>query len=65
MQIICAQNLTPFLANGIRQILAKFRSRILVTKLLVKLNGELFAKCRAPVTFRLAKKIGEIDCRDL
>jgi hypothetical protein len=29
--------------------------------MLVKLSGEFFAKRRAPVSFRLAKKFGEID----
>jgi hypothetical protein len=31
--------------------------------MLVKLNGEFFAKRRAPASFRLAKKFGEINPR--
>jgi hypothetical protein len=31
--------------------------------MLVKLNGEYFAKHGAPASFRLAKKFGEIDPR--
>ncbi len=31
--------------------------------MLVKLNSKFFTKCRAPASFRLAKKFGEINSR--
>ncbi len=53
-----------WMAHGIWQIFSHLSGNFsysLWGRMLVKLNGEFFAKRRAPVSFCLAKKFGEID----
>jgi len=50
------------LANREQRIkFGKFQAHKCDKIMLVKLNGEIFAKRCAPATFRSAKKFGEID----